>query len=58
MANNARLRANAKYDKKAYKKYGFRLRREEEKELIEHIEKQTSKNDYFKQLIINDIKNK
>ncbi len=52
MATEAQIKANSKYDKKAYKKYTFRLRRELDKELIEKLEKQPNK----QQFIIEAIK--
>ena len=52
MATEAHLRATAKYEKKAYKKYTFRLRRELDKELIDKLERQPNK----QQFIIEAIK--
>ena len=58
MQTKAHQRATAKYNKKTYQRYEVRLRKVEDKELIEHIERQASKNDYIKQLIIKDYQSK
>ena len=39
MATKAQIKASRKYDDKTYKKYQVRLRKNEDKELIEFIEK-------------------
>ena len=58
MPTAAQNRATTKYIKKAYQRYEFKLKRVEDKELIEHLEQQPNKNDYIKQLIIKDYQNK
>ena len=52
VATEAQNRANKKYDKKAYKKYTFRLRRNLDKEIIDKLERQPNK----QQFIIEAIK--
>ena len=48
-----------KYMRKAYKKYSIIIRYDTEQALIDHLEKQPSKNEYIKQLIVKDMeKNK
>lgn len=58
MPTAAQNRATIKYIKKAYQRYELKLKRVEDKELIEHLEQQPNKNDYIKQLIIKDYQNK
>ena len=43
MATKAQIKASRKYDDKTYKKYQVRLRKNEDKELIEFIEKNKDK---------------
>lgn len=58
MATEAKIRANTKYTKKTYRRYELKLRKDNEQNLIDHLDKQPSKNDYIKQLIIKDLQNK
>ena len=58
MATEAKIRANTKYVKKTYQRFELKLRKDSEQHLIEHLNKQPSKNDYIKQLIIKDYQNK
>ena len=57
MAKNseAKIRNNNKYDKKTYKKYGFRVRYDD-KELYKKLESVPSINAYVVDLIRKDIK--
>ena len=57
-ASAAHMRATQKYNKKTYQRYEIKLRKVEDKELIEHMERQASKSDYLKQLIIKDYQSK
>ena len=43
MATKAQIKASRKYDDKTYKKYQVRLRKNEDKELIEFIENHKEK---------------
>lgn len=54
----ARKRANRKWDAANMKVVNFRLLREGDKDIIEHVEKQSRKADYFRKLIRDDIAKK
>lgn len=45
-----------KYVKEHYKPYYLRLSFEKEAEIINHLDRQQNKNEYLKQLIVNDMK--
>ena len=53
--SEARIRANKKYNLKAYRKYTFRVRKDDT-EIIEKLESVSSKNGYITDLIRKDIK--
>ena len=54
IAKKSTIRQN-RYNKKTYKSYTLRLRIDNQKDLIEKIEKQESKNDYLVNLIKKDM---
>lgn len=45
-----------KYAKEHYRHYYLRLQYEKDKEIIDYLDKKESKNNYIKNLIINDMK--
>ena len=47
-----------KYMRKAYKKYAIIIRYDTEQAIIDHLEKQESKNNYIKELIKKDMEAK
>lgn len=46
-----------KYIREHYKHYGLRLSIENEKDIIDYLDRQKNKNEYIKQLIVADKKN-
>lgn len=55
MVAKSQNRATTKYVKNTYKRFEIRVRQVEEINIIEHLSKQSSVNDYIKRLILNDI---
>lgn len=53
---SANTKAKAKYDKKTYKTYLIKIRKDTESNLIEKLESVESKQGYIKNLILNDLK--
>jgi hypothetical protein len=58
VATEAQNKAKQRYNKKVYQRFEVRLRKVEDKELIDYLETKASKNDYLKQLIIKDYQSK
>lgn len=56
MATEAQKRARDKYNKEHYKVVNFKLNKETEKEILEHLEAQPNKQGYIKELIKQDMK--
>jgi hypothetical protein len=55
ITRESQLRATHKYDKKTYQRYLIRINKNTEKDLIDKLEAQKSKNGYIKSLIKKDI---
>ena len=51
-------RATMKYNKKAYRRFTFYLRNDDDKEIITLLENKESIGAYIKSLLLNDLKNK
>ena len=56
MVTEAQKRAIAKYNKKTYKKYTFRLNIDTEQELIELLEAKVNKQGFIKELLKKELK--
>lgn len=50
-----RKQKKAEYDSKAFTHFHIKLHRVSDEAVIKHIQKQTNKNDYIRQLIIADM---
>ncbi len=57
MATKAQIKASNKYDKENTKQIALRLNKKTDADIIEHLEKQSSKQGYIKELIRKDMKN-
>lgn len=56
MATKAQIKASNKYDKENTKQIALRLNKKTDADIIEHLEKQGSKQGYIKELIRKDMK--
>lgn len=56
--NEAKYRANTKYNKKTYKDIKIRIRKDNEQDILSYLSVQKSINEYIKNLIKEDMKNK
>lgn len=56
MATKAQIKASNKYDKENTKQIALRLNKKTDADIIEHLEKQSSKQGYIKEVIRKDIK--
>ena len=56
--SKAKYKANTKYNKKKYKDFKFRVRRDNEEEIIDYLSMQRSINEYIKELIKKDMNSK
>ena len=53
--SEAQRKAAAKYKKANIKNYNFQVNRTTEKDLLDHMERQTNKSDYIKSLVRLDM---
>lgn len=58
MTSKAQQKATIKYLKKAYQRYTIRVRKDDEKDIIDKLESVESINRYVKELIKADMKKK
>lgn len=56
MVSEAKKRANARSDKKNSKMVSFKLNKNNDDDIIKHLENKENKNGYFKELVRKDIK--
>lgn len=58
MATEAQKKARDKYNKEHYKVVSFKLHKTNDKDIMEHLENQSNKQGYLKELIRKDMANK